>query len=116
MRKPSDPRELAIDLLPRSVCNVQVAAVIVDHGRICGWGWNSLGPTGLGLHAEHHACTRVSKERAIGGIIYVAAKRRKNSKIVTARPCLDCFDRIRAMGLDHIWYRDAEGQWIRLYY
>src|SRR3990167_689683 len=32
MYKPSDPRELAIDLLPRSICAVQVAAVVCSAG------------------------------------------------------------------------------------
>ena len=51
MLKPRDPRELAIDLLPRSTCAVQVAAVLADANGIFGWGWNSAG-SGFGEHAE----------------------------------------------------------------
>ena len=35
---PSDPRRLAVDLLPRSRCAVQVAAVIADSFGIFSWG------------------------------------------------------------------------------
>lgn len=38
MNTSRDPRELVVDLLPRSSCAVQVAAVITDRHGIFSWG------------------------------------------------------------------------------
>ena len=66
MIKPADPRQLAVDLLPRSTCLVQVAAVIADKRGIFSWGWNSSGVTGYGEHAEAAAIRRANKRRLRG--------------------------------------------------
>ena len=42
---PADPRRLAVDLLPRSRCAVQVAAVIADGFGIFSWGDLTAGNT-----------------------------------------------------------------------
>lgn len=109
MLKPRDPRELTEDLLNRSICSVQVAAVLADHGGIFSWGWNSAG-LGLGLHAEVHAIQRANRERLRGATIYVASQRRRNKKVVLSKPCEDCQRLIDKWDL-RVFYRLANGEW-----
>ena len=109
MIKPSDPRQLAIDLLPRSVCAVRVAAVIADpKGRIVSWGWNSSGRDGLGEHAEMAALRRANRRRLRGASIFVASVR---GKPITSRPCHICHYRLVDAGLREIRYMDRDGLW-----
>ena len=111
MVKPDDPRDLVVNLLARSQCNVQVAAVIVDNsGRIIGWGWNSSGPDGLGLCAERHAIKRSNGARLAGSVIYVAGEWKKSGKFVSALPCRKCLRSIRNRGMRYV-FRDADGGW-----
>ncbi len=110
MIKPSDPRQLAIDLLPRSICQVQVAAVLADDYGIFAWGWNSAG-NGFGEHAEAAAIRRANKKRLTTSTIYVASQRMRNGKMVMSKPCEDCMKRIRAKNIYLIWYRTASGKW-----
>lgn len=111
MNKPNDPRELATDLLPRSICTVQVAAVIADDHGIFGWGWNSVG-SGLGEHAEAAAIRRSSRGRLEYASIYIASQRQRNQKLLFSRPCDDCAKRIRKVGFRYVYYRDARGIWL----
>lgn len=112
MIKPDDPRELTVDLISRSVCTIQVAACIADSGgSIFAWGWNSMGPDGLGQCAEAHAITRANKVRLVSSAtIYVAGLRRRNGKIVGTKPCPECAYRIGKWGIK-ICYRDVDGSW-----
>jgi len=91
MRKRQGPKELAIDLLPRSPCGEKVAAVLVDKkGLIFGWGWNhpvSGKNHDIGKHAEAHAVERANPKRLKGATIYVAGCRESNGVILNARPC-----------------------------
>lgn len=107
--KPSDPRRLAVDLLPRSICLVQCAAVIADKRGIFAWGWNSAGK-GRGEHAEASAIRRANKKRLSGATIYVAAQWRDTKKHPSALPCLSCAQLLRGYGLDVCW-RDRDGIW-----
>lgn len=109
MLKPMDPRELAVDLLTRSTCKVQVAAVLADHAGIFSWGWNSSWD-GYGMHAEPHAITRANKRRLKGATIYVAARRKRNNKTVSAKPCDPCALWVRKWGLA-VEYRNGDGVW-----
>ena len=111
MIKPNDPRDLVMNLLPRSLCQVQVAAVIVDSsGRIIGWGWNHSGPDGLGLCAERHAIKRSNGNRLAGGIVFVAGQWKKTGKLVNAIPCVKCQKAL--MNRKVMWmYRDDKGGW-----
>ena len=111
MQKPRDPRELAIDLLARSTCTVQVAAVLADSSGIFSWGHNHVGFDGMGQHAEAEAIRRANRKRLRGATIYVAAVRKRNQKIVSACPCEDCYLRIAAAGVKKIYYRGASGEW-----
>jgi deoxycytidylate deaminase len=107
-----NPKDLSTDILERSICRVQVGAVLLDGaGHILSWGWNSVG-RGFGLCAERHAVGRANRARLDGSTtIYVAAKRKRNGKVVSARPCPKC----RAV-LDKnvivVVYRDADGRWV----
>jgi pyrimidine deaminase RibD-like protein len=112
MIKPRDPRELVIDLLPRSICSVQVAAVLADSFGIFSWGWNSVG-SGTGEHAEAAAVRRANKRRLEGATLYVASRRKRNSKTINSKPCDECSLIIRSWNLKVV-YRDADGTWRRL--
>lgn len=111
MYKPDDPRELVLDLIPRSICEVQVAAVIADRHGIFAWGWNSAG-AGLGLHAETHAIQRANKRRLSGATIYVASVRSRNNKTVFSKPCVECQRLLDKWDSLQVVFRDAEGNWI----
>jgi deoxycytidylate deaminase len=103
------PAELATTLLRRSSCAVQVAAVLQDRFGVFAWGWNSSGPTGYGQHAEAHAISRANPHRLMGATLWVAARRRRNGRTVTARPCEECQRIIHEVG--RIIYRDGNGIW-----
>ncbi len=104
-----DPRELVLGLLSRSVCSVQVAAVLVDRGGVLAWGWNSSGRDGFGEHAECHCLNRSNPHRLEGAVMYVAARRRKNKRTLTAKPCESCQRAI--WGVGRVIYRDGNGVW-----
>ena len=110
MFKPRDPRELALDLLPRTICAVQVTAVLADNYGIHSWGWNSVG-SGWGEHAEAAAIRRANKKRLRGSTIYVASVRNRNQKVINSKPCPDCQRLIDKWGLKTI-YRNMSGEWI----
>ena len=108
--KPRDPRELAIDLIPRSICQTRVAAVVCDaSGNIISWGWNSSGPTGLGLHAEVHAIRRANRNRLWYGTVYVAGAYDRGT-LVKAKPCEKCQQLIDKFNME-VFYRDKSGRW-----
>lgn len=112
MFKPNDPRQLVIDLLPRSICSVQVAAVIADSHGILSWGWNNVGE-GYGQHAENHAIWRANKRRLAGAAtIYVASRRMRGfgPKAINSRPCEECMKLIGKYDLDVV-FRAADGEW-----
>lgn len=111
MIKPDDPRELALDLIDRSICTIQVGACIADNWGVYSWGWNSMGSDGLGQCAETHAIKRANKARFNStSTIYVASRRRRNGKVVPAKPCADCAYIIGKWGLKVKW-RDNDGEW-----
>lgn len=107
------PEELAVDLLHRSTCAVQVAAVIADKRGIFAWGVNNAGQ-GFGQHAEAHAISRANRSRFAAAAIFVAAirPRRSGGVLVTARPCLACQRILKSLG--SIYYRSKEGLWMSL--
>lgn len=110
MIKPSDPRQLAIDLMARSICSVQVAAVVADYYGIFGWGWNSVGG-GFGEHAEAAAIRRSSKKRLRNSTLYVASQRKRNGKMVYSLPCYECRCVIAKNHIGDVYYRDDNGHW-----
>lgn len=113
MNKRANPEELVSSLLNRSICAVQVAACVVDHYGVFSWSWNHSGSDGFGEHAEIHCFRRANRSRLFGATLYVAAQRRRNSKVVTARPCVECQKLVDYYWLD-VRYRDGKGVWIKL--
>lgn len=109
MHKPSNAKLLAIDILSRSACLVQVGAAIEQKGRLVGWGWNSQW-AGFGIHAECHAIRRTNKRRLRGATIYVASQWRHNGKLTPAKPCPSCERLIRKWDM-RVYWRDREGNW-----
>ena len=109
MLKPKDPRELVVALLKRSVCHVQVAAVLADRYGIHSWGTNHIGFDGFGQHAEAECLRRANRRRLGGSTLYVAATRRRNGKVVSARPCESCEAIVRKVGM--VVWRDRDGVW-----
>jgi cytidine deaminase len=110
MIKPDDPKDLVINLLPRSTCHIQVASVIADDVGIFAWGWNSMGPTGMGLCAERHAIKRAKRARLWKATIYVAGGYKGRSKMVNSKPCAKCQSVIDQYGMTVI-YRNQKGEW-----
>ncbi len=112
MIKPDDPKDLVINLLPRSICSVQVASVITDRdGRILSWGWNNMGPTGYGICAERHAISRGNRNRYKYGTIYVAGRYARNNHPVNAVPCDLCQAQIESYEMT-VLFRNKMGEWV----
>lgn len=109
----SNPYDLAVDLLKRSNCAVQVAAVIWDGFGIFGWGWNHAG-NGFGQHAEIHAIGRTNIRRLKGASIAVAGRRKRNGRVVVSLPCADCFKRISKHQFKEIWIESKSNGWQRI--
>ena len=107
--KSQDPTDLVVGLLNRSTCAVQVAALLVDDMGVFAWGWNHMGPDGMGQHAEAHCLSRANQSRIVGATMYVAARRKRNRKTITARPCAICGPKV--LKCKDVIYRDEEGLW-----
>lgn len=103
-----DPRELAEAVMRRSVCHVQVGAVIYDRTGPFSWGWNGPGHNGLGLHAEVMAMRRANPDRLWGATIAVASRWKKHGKVAPSKPCDACAAAIQAVGL-RVTFRDVNG-------
>ncbi len=111
MIKPDDPRQLALDIMLRSICSVQVGAAIADSsGKIISWGWNNVG-SGWGIHAEAHAIRRANKDRLEGSTIFVSSQRARNAKTINSRPCDACSDLIYKWKMKYV-FRAPTGLWL----
>lgn len=105
------PFELAESILRRSTCSVQVGAVVADSHGIFGWGWNSMGVSGLGEHAEVAALRRSNRLRQAGSTLYVASVRTRSGKFICSKPCERCQGWIEARGVRKVWWKGADGLW-----
>lgn len=101
-----------IHMMERSTCAVQVGAVLTVKGKITATGWNSMGPTGMGQHAEAHCISRSYRKNLYRSTLWIAAQRKRNAKTVTAKPCEVCQGLLKDVGA--VMYRDAKGDWVRL--
>ena len=111
MNTRKDPKEIAEAMISRSVCSVQVGAVLVDvAGNVFSWAWNTVGPDGLGLHAEIHCIKRANKHRLEGSTILVASQRRRNHKTICSKPCVACQYLLDKYDI-HCLFRDADSVW-----
>lgn len=109
MNMKAHPFDIATTLLNRSVCAVQVAAVAMDGWGVFATGWNNAGADGFGEHAEHHCLRRANRKRLAEATLYVAARRQRNGRVVTARPCLECLKLVKCC--KKVVYRDGDGEW-----
>jgi tRNA(Arg) A34 adenosine deaminase TadA len=109
MYKPKDPRELAVAMISRSTCAVQVGACIGDRTGVFAWGCNHVGFDGLGCHAELECLRRANRGRLAGATMWVAARRRRNGRTVTGKPCAACKSFLHGCRVKEVIYRDREG-------
>lgn len=109
MKTNLNPQELVVQLLKRSTCSVQVAAVLADAQGVFAWGWNSSGPSGMGQHAEAHAISRANPRRLPASTIYVASRRRKSGRAVLSAPCKDCMPLVSKCA--YVEWRNNDGTW-----
>jgi deoxycytidylate deaminase len=107
-----NPQELVVELLKRSTCSVQVAAVLADKHGVFSWGWNSSGPTGMGEHAEAMCMRRANPARVPLATLYVAARRRKSRRAVLACPCVACARIV--LKCAYVCYREKSGKWVKV--
>ena len=103
--------ELVEIVLRRSICRVQMGAVVYDSYGVFAWGWNNPGVDGLGEHAEVHAMRRASKRRLVGATLVVAGRYKKSGGFVEARPCDVCLGMALDKGLSRVVYRGRDGVW-----
>lgn len=108
-----DRRQLAIDLCSRSSCHTRMAAVISDSYGIFSWGWNSMGPTGLGTHAEEHAVSRANQRRLRGSVVTVAGYRiGAQPRFVFACPCKErCWPLLKRVGIKTVEFMHPDQCW-----
>lgn len=106
-----DPADLAELMMDRSVCSVQVGAVVADSMGIFGWGWNNSGSDGFGQHAEVSVIKRSNRKRLKGAALWVCSQRLKHGKPVFSRPCEKCQGWIESVGIKTVYWRDADGSW-----
>ena len=110
-RIPKELEPLLNKMIQRSICQVQVAALLVNPDfTIISTGWNHMGFNGLGEHAEVAAVRRCYKLNLPQSTIYVAAVRLRNGNIVTAKPCEAC-QRLLDKYAIKVVYRDKDGVW-----
>lgn len=106
--KGKDPKEIALKLLKRSECSVQVAAVLSDARGVYAWGWNHSGD-GFGEHAEAACLKRANYRRVRKSVMWVVARRKKSKNPVTAKPCAACWPLVK--GCAYVCYRKKDGMW-----
>lgn len=109
MDKNKPYKELCQLIAKRSICQVQVGALIYDSkGCIISWGWNHVG-NGFGLCAERHAISRANKSRLVGSTILVHAYRRGRS--VNSFPCVRCYQKIKKSKIKFVECNDSNKNW-----
>ena len=106
------PTLIAETILNRSICSVNVGACLVDRFGVFEVGWNSMGSSGMGEHAEASCLRRANRKRLARSTLYVAARRQKSGNTLTARPCFEC-QRILG-GVGKVIYRDGLSKWREL--
>lgn len=111
MLKPKNPKELALKLLKRSTCRVQVAAVLSDKKGIFAWGVNHAGD-GYGMCAERECLRKANYKRVQGAVMWIAARRKKSGNPVSSRPCGACWPAVsRCL---YVVYREKDSTWTTL--
>jgi tRNA(Arg) A34 adenosine deaminase TadA len=100
----------------RDAPRYQMGAVIVDaRGHRLAWGWCWRGAVGRSMHAEAHALTRANRARLPGSTIWIAGIRKGTGRVILARPCATCAQRILVNGLARVVYSTPTGwreEWV----
>lgn len=79
-------------------------------GRILSWGWCHRGTYEIGsTHAEHHALMRSNPYRVPHSTIFVAGLRKESNRVITAKPCDGCRERLRKRNVAWMQYSTVEG-------
>ena len=110
INKDTSPGELLLKLLDRSECSVQVAACLADKHGIFAWGWNSMGPDGMGEHAERACMKKANPKRVPNATMYVMARRKKSGSYICAKPCPDCWPVVKQCK-DVYWRDKGTSKW-----
>ena len=105
----SSPKEAVLYYMKRSTCSVQVGAVLWDNQGLVAAGWNHMGDSGFGEHAEINALKRANHKRLSKAILYVAGRRKKSKNPVNSRPCAACAPAVR--GCFYVSWRDKDNSW-----
>lgn len=104
--------ELVTIIAKRSICAVQVGALIYDNKlRVISWGWNHSGISGMGMHAEDHAIRRSNKTRLNNSTIIVLSIRR--SHIINSFPCPNCYSKIVSSGIRYVECNNHNREWMK---
>ena len=108
MNTTKSPKTICVDLLHRSPCRVQMAAVLVDQQqRVYSWGWNNNYQ-----HAEVHAIKRANPKRVSGSTLYLAGRRAKSGNWVYAFPCSSkCYKFVLRWGVTRLVSLGKDGVW-----
>lgn len=96
--------ERAKELANESNCHYPMCAFVLrSTNKILSYGVNKKGWCGKSIHAEVNAIRRLvrTKKRAKGAIVFVA-RHTKTGRRANARPCANCVEVMRMMGIKKV--------------
>lgn len=103
------PKDAALYYMKRSICTVQVGAVLWDKRGFVSAGWNHSGPSGMGEHAEENCLKRASHKRANGAVMWIAGRYKKSKNPVNSSPCAFCWLLLKPCA--YVCYRAKDSTW-----
>ena len=103
------PKDAALYYMKRSTCAVQVGAVLWDKRGFVAAGWNHMGDSGFGEHAETACLKRTPHKKAVGAVMWVVARRKKSKNPVNSSPCAFCWSLLK--NCKYVCYRAKDGTW-----
>jgi hypothetical protein len=121
-----EARDLALDLLSKSMCKQQHGAVLFKGNEILGYGWNRMIVTDdgceSGIHAERVVLQGLRRKTTYGATLVVAGRRKKSGRFLLSRPCEKrkpwkntlgdpCMCLVRSCGIRFIEYTLPGGGW-----
>jgi|WetSurSiteA1Bulk_404760.scaffolds.fasta_scaffold00002_30 deoxycytidylate deaminase len=106
---------LARTVSKKSLCNVQMGAVVVSGKSIVGVGFNRVSKTHPisrsqfpGLHAEVDCIIGVDRRHLVGATMYVY-REHKDGSLAMSKPCLRCQDVLIESGIKTVYYTTDKG-------
>lgn len=94
----------------------KVGAVLISGNKILSKGYNQIRHCAVGkrfttwensVHAERDCCRKVNKNKLKGSYIFVY-RELANGKPALAKPCNDCMNMIRTMGIKRVYYSKSK--------